>query len=92
MKTVSIFVDVFNGRTKGRKATFKVNNLTLDAVKIVLNGTMVKLETEHALEDVENGYLRRCNCTGCYGGNDGYIPTLKGYKEIFKALIFPQPC
>lgn len=87
MKTTSIFVDVFNSRTTGSRAIFKVVNFTLNAVKIVLKDTMLKLGTEDALEDVEAGYLRRNNCTGYYHGNDGYLPTAKGYRAIYKALV-----
>lgn len=86
MNTASIFVDTFKGRTTGRKRIFTVVNLTLDVVKTVLKGEMLKLGTEGALEDVEAGYLKRNNCTGFHRGNDGYLPTAKGYRAIFKAL------
>lgn len=86
MNTATIFVEVFKGRTTGRKAIYKVVNLTLDAVKLVLNGELVKIGTDGAIEDLENGFLRVKRNSGYYGGNDGYIPTAKGYRAILKVL------
>ncbi len=86
MKTAEIFLDVFRGRTTGRRATYKIINLTLDVVKIVLKGVQIKLGVEGTKEDEANGFVRRYNGTGCYGGNDGYILTAKGYREIFRLL------
>lgn len=86
MKTAGIFADVFIRRTTGRRATFTVVNLTLDAVKIVLRGEKLKLNVEGALEDVQAGYLRRANGSGYYGGADGYLPTAKGYRKIHEQL------
>jgi len=86
MNTAKIMADVFRARTEGRKAIYKINNLTIDAVKIVLKGELIKLETIGALEDEKNGFLKRKNCTGFHGGRDGYIPTAKGYKTIFEHL------
>lgn len=86
MKTAEIFTGLFKERTTGRRASFTINVLTLDAVKIVLKGTKVKLDTEGANEDCAGGFLRRQNSTGIYGGNDGFIPTAKGWKAILKAL------
>ena len=87
MNTVKIFTEVFKERTEGRRATYKINNLTLDAVKIILKGELTRLDAAGAIEDVENGFLKRKNCTGFYGGRDGYAPTAKGYKAILAELI-----
>lgn len=86
MNTATIFTEVFKGRTTGRRRMYTVANLTLDAVKVVLNGEMLKFGVDGAEEDVENGFLRVKKCSGFYGGNDGYIPTAKGYKAILKEL------
>ena len=87
MNTADIFVDVFKLRTEGRKASFKINNLTLDAVKIVLKGEIVKFGTPGTKEDLDNGFLKKCyaeakNC----GGYSGYYPTAKGYRAILAEL------
>ena len=86
MNTATIFAEVFKVRTTGRKAIYKVVNLTLDAVKLVLNGELIKSGTDGASEDLKNGFLREKRNSGFYGGNDGYIPTTKGYKAILKEL------
>ena len=87
MKTANIFVEVYNNKTTGRRAVFKVVNITLEAVKIVLKNEMISLDSVGALEDVENGYLKRDNRTGYYGGKDGYTLTAKGYKAILNILL-----
>lgn len=88
MKTANTFVNVFRARTEGRRRTFTVVNLTLDAVKTVLKGEMLRPDTSNTAiaEDVEDGYIRRNNRSGFYGGADGYIPTAKGYRAILKQL------
>lgn len=86
MITSGIFAEVFTSKTTGARRCFTIANLTLDAVKLVLKGTQIKLGTAGAEIDCENGFLKRVNLTGYYGGNDGYIPTAKGYKAILKQL------
>lgn len=86
MNTATIFAEVFKGRTTGRRAIYTIVNLTLDVVKLVLNGELVKIGTDGAIEDLENGFLRVKRNSGYYGGNDGYIPTAKGYRAILKVL------
>ena len=86
MKTCGVFVDLFTARTTGVRRMFTVSNLTLDAVKVVLKGVSLKLDTDGAEDDCNGGYLRRCNLTGYYGGNDGYVPTAKGYRAILSML------
>lgn len=86
MNTATIFAEVFKGRTTGSRAIYTIVNLTLDAVKLVLNGELVKIGTDGAIEDLENGFLRVKRNSGYYGGNDGYIPTAKGYRAILKVL------
>lgn len=87
MITSNIFSEIFVSRTTGAKRCFTIVNLSLDAVKIVLKGTQIKLETDGAEVDCENGFLKRVNSTGYYGGSDGYIPTAKGYRAILKLLL-----
>ena len=86
MKTASIFAEQFTARTTGRRAIYTINVLSLEAIKIVLKGVSLKLGTEGAEEDCGKGYLRRRNGTGYYGGNDGFMPTAKGWKAILAAL------
>ena len=86
MNTSRIFADLFTARTTGRKAVFHVNNLTLDAVKIVLKGIQIDFNTEGADEDLDNGFLRKQVNSGFHGGNDGYIPTAKGFRRILAEL------
>ena len=86
MKTAGIFAEVFTDRTTGKRATFTVNALTIDAVKVVLNGIQLAIGTDGAEDDERAGYIRRDNKTGYYGGADGYKPTAKGYRAILKAL------
>lgn len=86
MKTAEIWIEVFTQRTTGRRRMFTIVNLTLDAVKTVIGNTQIKLDTDNAIEDINNGYMRRVNCTGFYNGNDGYVLTAKGYKELLKML------
>ena len=86
MNTAKIFADTFIKRTTGRKASFKVNNLTLDAVKVVLKGIQIDHTAKGLNEDYENGFLRKQTNSGFYGGNDGYIPTAKGYRRILAEL------
>ena len=87
MNTADIFVDVFKLRTEGKKASFKIVNLTLDAVKIVLKGEIVKFGTPGTKEDLCNGFLKQCHAEAknCDGYN-GYYPTAKGYKAILSKL------
>lgn len=86
MKTAQIFAETFTERTTGRRAMFTVNALTLDAVKVVLRGVQLETGTDGAADDERDGYIRRENNTGYYGGRDGYKPTAKGFREILKAL------
>ena len=86
MKTAGIFAEAFKERTAGRRATFTVNALTLDAVKVVLNGVQLATGTDGAEDDERAGYIRRDNKTGYYGGRDGYKPTAKGFRAILKEL------
>lgn len=86
MNTARFWSDIFTARTTGRKAIFQVNALTLDAVKVVLKGIQLNLNEEGATEDLKRGFLRRQNNSGFYGGNDGYIPTAKGFRMILKEL------
>lgn len=86
MNTSRVFADVFTARTTGRRAMFEVNNLTLDAVKVVLKGVQLNFNEDGAMEDLENGFLRKqCN-SGFYGGEDGYVPTAKGFRKILAEL------
>jgi len=86
MNTSKVWADTFTARTTGRRAMFKVNNLTLDAVKVVLKGIQLNINEEGAMEDLENGFLRKqCN-SGFYGGADGYVPTAKGFRKILAEL------
>ena len=86
MKTCEVFADAFRTRTTGVRRMFTVSNLTLDAVKVVLKGVSLKVDTDGAEDDCNSGYLRRCNLTGYYGGTDGYVPTAKGYRVILAKL------
>lgn len=86
MITSSIFAEVFTSRTTGPKRCFTIVNLSLDAVKLVLNGTQIKLGTDGAEVDCMSGFLKRVNRSGFYGCNDGYVPTAKGYRAILKQL------
>ena len=86
MKTAGIFAEAFTERTTGRRAMYTVNALTVDAVKVVLNGVQLETGADGAEDDERAGYIRRDNKTGYYGGRDGYIPTAKGFREILKAL------
>ena len=86
MKTATVFAEVFTARTTGRRAMFTVNAVTVDALKIVLKGVQVKFGTEGAEEDERAGYILKQRNSGYYGGNDGYIPTAKGFREILNAL------
>lgn len=86
MKTAQIFAEVFTERTTGRRAMYTINALTVDAVKVVLNGVQLALGTDGAEDDERAGYIRRDNKTGYYGGRDGYKPTAKGFREILKVL------
>ena len=86
MKTATIFAEVFTGRTTGKRAMFTVNALTIDALKVVLNGVQIKFGTEGAEDDEHAGYIRKQRNCGYYGGNDGYIPTAKGFRKILDAL------
>ena len=70
MKTAEIWIEVFTQRTTGRRRMFTIVNLTLDAVKTVIGNTQIKLDTDNAIEDINNGYMRRVNCTGFYNGNE----------------------
>lgn len=65
---------------------YTVNALTIDALKVVLKGVQVKPETAGAEEDETAGYIRKQKLSGYYGGNDGYIPTAKGFREILKTI------
>ena len=86
MNTSRIFTDAFTARTTGRRATFKVNNLTLDAVKVVLKGIQLSLNEDGVMEDLENGFLRKQRNSGFYVGADGYVPTAKGFRKILAEL------
>lgn len=86
MNTSRIFADRFTAMTTGRGGIFRVNKLTLDAVKIVLGGIQIDFNTEGADEDFDNGFLRRQVRSGFYGGYDGYIPTAKGFRRILAEL------
>lgn len=86
MKTAEIFKEIFNERTTGRRAMFTVNNLSVEAVKIVLKGIQIKIGTSGVEEDELNGFVKRQNLTGYHGGNDGYVPTAKGYRAILNML------
>lgn len=86
MKTASIFAEVFKGRTTGVRRMYTVNALTLDALKTVLNGVQIKFGTDGAEEDERAGYVRKQKKSGYYGGNDGYIPTAKGFRAILNTL------
>jgi hypothetical protein len=59
-----------------------VNTLTLNAVKVVLKGVQMSLDEE----DLKRVYLRRDCKSGFYGGDDGYIPTAKGFRKILAEL------
>ena len=65
---------------------YTVNALTVDALKVVLNGVQIKFDTEGAEDDEHAGYIRKQRKSGYYGGNDGYIPTAKGFREILNTL------
>ena len=65
---------------------YTVNALTMDALKVVLKGVQVRFGTEGAEEDENAGYIRKQFNSGYYGGNDGYIPTAKGFREILNTL------
>ena len=86
MKTAGFFADLFTMRTTGAKRMYTINALTLDAVKIVLQKTKLNLDVPGTEDDCNDGYLRRANGTGCYGGTDGYLPTAKGYRAILALL------
>lgn len=86
MNTANVFAEVFTGRTTGRCAIFKVNTLTVDALKVVLKGVQVKIGTDGAEDDEQAGFIRKQRNGGYYGGNDGYIPTAKGFREILNTL------
>jgi len=86
VNTSRVFEDVFIARTTGRRAIFIVNNLTLDALKVVLKGMQLNLNEEGAMEDFENGFLRKQRNSGFYGGADGYVPTAKGFRQILAEL------
>ena len=86
MNTATIFAEVFTGRTTGRRAMYTVNALTVDALKVVLKGVQVKFGTEGADEDERAGFIRKQRNSGYYGGNDGYTPTAKGFREILNTL------
>ena len=86
MQTADIFTEVYRARTTGRKRVFTVENLTLGAVKLVLDGEMVDLDTAGAKADAEAGFLKRKNCSGFYGGHDGYVLTAKGFRRILVEL------
>ena len=86
MKTAQIFAEVFAERTTGRRAMYTINALTVDAVKVVLNGVIAKVGTDGAEDDERAGYVRKVTNSGYYGGADGYKPTAKGYRAILKAL------
>lgn len=86
MKTANIFADIFTERTTGRRAMFTLNSLAVDALKVVLKGVQVKFGTDGAEEDEQTGFIRKQRNSGYYGGNDGYIPTAKGFREILNTL------
>ena len=65
---------------------YTINALTVDALKVVLKGTQIKFGTDGAEEDEQAGYIRKQIKGGYYGGNDGYIPTAKGFHEILNTL------
>ncbi len=82
MRTAKLWADIFTDRTTGRRAIFQVDTLALNAVKVVLKGVQMSLDEE----DLKRGFLRREVHSGFYGGTDGYIPTEKGMRMIFKEL------
>lgn len=86
MNTATIFAEAFTEKTTGRRAMFTVNALTVDALKVVLKGVQVKFGTDGAEEDEQAGFIRKQRNGGYYGGNDGYIPTAKGFREILNTL------
>lgn len=86
MNTSRVFADVFIARTTGRRAIFKVNNLTLEAVKVVLKGIQLSFDEDGAMQDLKNGFLLKQHNSGFYGGADGYVPTAKGFRKILEEL------
>jgi hypothetical protein len=87
MNTAKYWAGIFTARTTGRKAIFQVDALTLNALKVVLNGIQLNLNNvEGATEDLKRGFLRREINSGFYSGADGYIPTAKGFRKILAEL------
>lgn len=87
MNTCSIFTDTFTKRTTGPRRSWTIENLTLNAVKIVLDTTSIDKETPGAVEDFNAGYLKDDNAWKYKSTNkSGYELTAKGYKEVYKKL------